>query len=382
MKTACAYIRVSDERQDEYSPDSQLKLIRQYCAENSFFLPENYIFYDDGISAKSSANRTAFLEMLELAKSKEHPVDAIVVWKFSRFARNQEESILLKSVLKRAGVQVLSVSEPLSNDPFGTLIERIIEWMDEYYVIRLSGEVKRGMTEKAMRGEINGAPPIGYRIEKGTLLPCSGERETVKRIFALFLGGLSPREVARSLNDQGLHTRKGALFDSRSIVYILRNPIYMGYTRWSRSGRMASARQFQSDCFILAKGSHEPLVSERDFTLAAARLDAEACKHDYPLRGLLFCGDCGAKMLRSGSKSRFFQCGKYAAGKGCFSHGISEKKLYALIIGTAEDIFWKETIETDALSAREKNEKIGKRYKKILLSKANGTSVIRFIKQS
>ena len=78
--------------------------------------------------------------MIAEAKSKEHPFDVILVWKYSRFARNQEESIVYKSMLKRENVDVISVSEPISDDPFGSLIERIIEWMDEYYSIRLSGE--------------------------------------------------------------------------------------------------------------------------------------------------------------------------------------------------------------------------------------------------
>lgn len=69
------------------------------------------------------------MKMVGLAKSKEHPFDVILVWKFSRFARNQEESIVYKSLLKKNHVEVVSVSEPLIDGPFGTLIERIIEWM-------------------------------------------------------------------------------------------------------------------------------------------------------------------------------------------------------------------------------------------------------------
>ena len=79
----------------------------------------------------------------------------ILVWKFSRFARNQEESIVYKSMLKKDNVDVISVSEPLIEGPFGSLIERIIEWMDEYYSIRLSGEVLRGMKEKALQKRLS-----------------------------------------------------------------------------------------------------------------------------------------------------------------------------------------------------------------------------------
>ena len=141
LKIGAAYIRVSDERQDEYSPDSQLKLIRKYAKNNDYIIPDEYIFYDDGISAKSTNKRVEFNRMIALAKSDDKPFESIFVWKFSRFARNQEESIVYKSLLKKKGVSVISISEPIIDDVFGSLIERIIEWMDEYYLIRLSGEV-------------------------------------------------------------------------------------------------------------------------------------------------------------------------------------------------------------------------------------------------
>ena len=191
MKTAAAYIRVSDERQDEFSPDSQLKLIREYCKKNDIELPDELIFYDDGISAKSTKKRKQFNDMIALAKLKEKPFEMILVWKFSRFARNQEESIVYKSLLRKNGVEVVSISEPLSDNPFGGLIERIIEWMDEYYLIRLSDEVRRGMTERATRGLPNVAPPYGYRMKDGRVLNLLAEG----RLVNLAAGNGHPAEI-------------------------------------------------------------------------------------------------------------------------------------------------------------------------------------------
>ena len=171
VKIAAAYIRVSDERQDEYSPDSQLKLIRDYAKKNGYYVPDEYVFFDDGISAKSAKRRTEFNKMIGLAKEKEPPFESIFVWKFSRFARNQEEAIVYKSMLKKNHVDVVSISEPIIDGAFGTLIERIIEWMDEYYLINLSTEVKRGMMEKFSRGEIVSQPPQGYDTIDGNYVP-------------------------------------------------------------------------------------------------------------------------------------------------------------------------------------------------------------------
>ena len=148
MKIAAAYIRVSTDDQLEYSPDSQIKLIRDYARKNNYIIPAEFIFIDEGISGKTAHKRPEFNRMIAIAKQEDDSFDAILVWKYSRFARNQEESIVYKKMLKKSKVDVISVSEPIADDAFGSLIERIIEWMDEYYVIRLSDEVKRGMSEK------------------------------------------------------------------------------------------------------------------------------------------------------------------------------------------------------------------------------------------
>ena len=145
-----AYIRVSTGKQEELSPDSQKRLILDYAKSNDIVIPDEFIFMENGISGRKADKRPQFQKMIGLAKSGKFQV--ILLWKFSRFARNQEESIVYKSMLRKFGVDVVSVSEPLIDGPFGSLIERIIEWMDEFYSIRLAGDVTRGMTEKAMRG--------------------------------------------------------------------------------------------------------------------------------------------------------------------------------------------------------------------------------------
>lgn len=73
MKIAAAYIRVSDERQDEYSPESQIKIIRDWASKNGFTVPEEHVYYDDGISGKSVEKRIQFNRMIAEAKDKRQP---------------------------------------------------------------------------------------------------------------------------------------------------------------------------------------------------------------------------------------------------------------------------------------------------------------------
>ena len=165
MKTAAAYIRVSTEDQVEYSPASQLEKIREYAKRNDYILPEEYIFMDEGISGRNTVKRTAFNRMIGTAKTKPKPFDAILLWKFSRFARNREDSIVYKSMLrKQCGIDVISISENVGDDKMSVIIEAMIEAMDEYYSINLAEEVKRGMTEKAGRGQAVTIPSFGYDI--------------------------------------------------------------------------------------------------------------------------------------------------------------------------------------------------------------------------
>ena len=87
--------------------------------------------------------------MIAAAKQKPAPFRVILVWKFSRFARNREDSIVYKSMLRRqCGIDVISVSEPVGDDKLSVLIEAMIEAMDEYYSINLGEEARRGMKKK------------------------------------------------------------------------------------------------------------------------------------------------------------------------------------------------------------------------------------------
>ena len=115
MKIAAAYIRVSTEEQTELSPDSQIKQIREYAKSHDYYVPDEFIFRDDGISGRKTKNRPAFTQMIATAKAKQKPFDAILVWKFSRFARNRLESMTYKKVLEKNNISVISTSSPIFN---------------------------------------------------------------------------------------------------------------------------------------------------------------------------------------------------------------------------------------------------------------------------
>lgn len=342
MRTAAAYLRVSTEKQDEYSLDSQLKLIRDYAAGHDFIVPDEFVFTDDGISGRSAKKRPAFNRMIGYAKEKDRPFEAILVWKFSRFARNQEESIVYKSMLARSGVEVISVSEPLAEGPFGSLIERIMEWMDEYYSIRLSGEVKRGMEEKISRGEAGYSPPYGYKVEGKRFVPDPEQAETVRRVFRDYLAGVGMLTIARQLAAEGVHTKFGHAPDNRFVEYMLKNPTYIGKLRWSHDGRGMYERSSEAnEHAYLADGQHEPIIDLDLWDAVQAKLEqAEKGRRkwqrrdqpvEFMLKGLVRCSSCGSTLVYAGSSCPFLQCHKYSHGKCGTSHALSVSKANRLI---------------------------------------------------
>lgn len=174
--------------------------------------------------------------MIATAKQTPKPFDAILVWKFSRFARNQDESTFYKSMLrKKLGIDVISVSEPVLDGMYGRLIEMIIEWQDEFYSYNLGAEVTRGMKKKAEKGEPQVIPPLGYRVPYKGAAPeiVPDEADIVKLIFRMFLDGESPFTIARYLSEHGVTGKRGGHIWSTCIKRMLSNPYYIGYSRWN-----------------------------------------------------------------------------------------------------------------------------------------------------
>ena len=373
LKYAAAYIRVSDHRQEEYSPASQLKMIREYAKREGYIVPDEFVFQDDGISAKTVTKRPQFNNMIALAKDKEPPFSAILVWKFSRFARNQEESIVYKSLLKKNGVDVISISEPVMEGPFGGLIERIIEFFDEFYLIRLSGEVKRGMTEKVERGEPICAPAFGYRIEKKQYFP-SEDAPIVRNVFEAYLSGEPIRHIAQRLASQGVRTRFGNAPDNRWIEYMLRNPVYIGKIRWCTEGRAASRRDYDNENIIIKDGKHEPIIPVELFNAVQEKIAETKLRYgkhqrkdapaDFMLKGLVRCSACGSTLVRTFNSNAYrLQCHSYSRGACKVSHSIALESLNASVISAL-----KNCIKTNSFDLEIKSSYVstGTDYEKLL----------------
>lgn len=347
MKLAACYIRVSTDDQLEYSPDSQLEKIKEYCARNDYILNQDNIFIEEeGVSGRKASRRQEFQHMIAKAKSKPKPFDAIIVWKFSRFARNREDSIVYKSMLKKIGIDVISVTENIGDDKMSVITEAIIEAMDEYYSLNLAEEVRRGMTERIKHGNHNSVAPFGYKIVDKELVVFPEQAEIIREVFFRYLNGWGQKQLAVWLNTLGITTNRGGKIENRTVNYWLRNPVYHGYVRWNPAERASTKRYIDTPDTIIVKGHHEPIIDEETWKAVQNRCDEirmKFSKHrrenipkEYALSGVIKCSCCGSSLSTTRGAKRYMQCIKYAHGLCSTSHHASYEAVWITLLSTIE----------------------------------------------
>ena len=325
MRVAC-YARVSSERQAEkdLSIPSQLKALREYASHNGHIVIKEYV---DEAESGRSIDRPGFKQMIASARLKPSPFEAILVWKLSRFARNREDSIIYKSLLRKQGIQVISINEPVEDTPSGRLLEGIIEVIDEFYSANLSQDVVRGMRESASRGFYPGScVPYGYRrvkvqdgdTHRSKLEPDPVTAVVVGRMFRECLAGKGLLEITRGLNTDGLTTRAGRLWSKTTVHKLLRNEAYTGVLVWDREKkRKLGSEQLPP---VRVEGAWQAIIKREIFGQVQTKLAARAPRMTHPrvvhseyiLSGMIRCKRCGTAMIGHAVKSgRFFyyMCG-------------------------------------------------------------------------
>ncbi len=342
---AVLYARVSSERQAEkdLSISAQLKAMRKYAASRNYEIVREFV--DEAESART-ANRPAFQEMISLARSKEKPFDAVLVWKLSRFARNREDSIVYKSLLKKKSIQVISINEQIDDSPAGGLLEGIIEVIDEFYSANLAQDTKRGMRESASRGFFTGGhPPIGYKAKpikvgnasKKTLEIDEDFATIIRRIYDMAISGTGAKEIAKALNNEGILTNRGKKWTKNLVLYVLRNELYAGTLVWGKSDPTCEPLRIENN--------FPAMVSKDTYNRVQSLIEARSplkCRprtltSPYLLSGIIVCGKCGYAMQGGSAKSgkfHYYACNNsIRKGKqACDIKMINRDRLEALVI--------------------------------------------------
>lgn len=315
MKRAVAYARFSSDLQREESIEAQTRAIQQYCDANGFVLLT--VFADRGISGTSD-KRPEFQKMISTATKGD--VDAVIVHKLDRFARNRYDSAFYKNILKKNNVKLISVLENLQDSPESVILESVIEGMNEYYSLNLSREVRKGLQENALECKVTGGPPaLGYSVDRNTqkYIINEYEAEAVRLIFRMYLEGYSYIEIIDALNTKGYRTRRGIPFAKNSLYAILRNERYTGvyiYVKDSTKnpkGKYVRHGEYDPDAVIRIPGGIPAIISEDDFHRVQAKMKERqhkaakfSAKQEYLLSGKIYCGECGSPYAGNSRKPR------------------------------------------------------------------------------
>ncbi|MEE8347511.1 MAG: recombinase family protein [Dehalococcoidia bacterium] len=259
----------------------QSKAFLEFCHRNGYDAAA--VFLD---SSQTADDIVGFRQMVGfLRNQRQRELMLVAVPDLAGLGEGLTESARRYFELSSLGVSVVTIE---AGDDAGA--ELLTQWAAARKNGRLGERVRAAMRKKAVKGEALGRPPYGYRVgprRRFQVVPEEGS--IVRYIFRLYLkDGLGIRRIARRLNEEGLHTRRGGLWSMVTARDILRNRAYLG--TYSRFG-------------VRVPASHPPLISPADFGRVQERLDERRPKSvarkasRFLLSGLAYCGYCGNKMI-------------------------------------------------------------------------------------
>ncbi len=322
---AVGYIRMSTDDQKD-SPERQRGEIVDMAQRCGYQILRWY--EDHGLTGTESKNRPEFQRMMKDAPKREFK--AILVWEPSRFSREDFfDAAEHWKILKNGGVAIVSVTkgEMKLDDVSGQIMALIGQNESHNESRRIAERSLSGKVLKASKGVHFGPTPWGYDREfidesgkvvkraacwerfscpsswKTRLSP-SSDPDVIKGlqfIFQSVIEGKSLRAIARELNQRKLKTARGNMFTILAIKRIIRNPIYIGVTRFgvNPEGKFARAEET-----IFTAEAHDALVSLSTFdtangVLSSAYQSRSACcaAGTFLLSKVLVCGHCGRGMV-------------------------------------------------------------------------------------
>ncbi len=369
MKTCYIYLRVSTDEQatEGFSLENQKRACTDYAASHDYHVKR--IFLDDGKSGRTT-QRPAFQELLKNVE--EFKVDALIIYKIDRFARNVSDFRDTRKEIESKGLQMISVLEgnvTQGSSLIANILASVAEWESD-----VNGQRTRdALTQKFREGWQPTPPPIGYRSvggdrERKTCEPDPYAAPIIKELFELYAtGNYSIIEIQDWLSERNIVSRSGTGLGHSVIGTILNNSFYYGWIRWHGEGKMGNhlpiiSKDIYDTCqYVLAK--HRNFLMRRRI-------------HDFLLRGFLYCAQCGqrytaewhhnaSKLRARGGKIAYYHCPKRERN-GCTAPFVEMSDIEGLVEEEFKNMqFSPEFVEAVVRKTREKLEE----------SRANATSV-------
>lgn len=346
MPIVAWYIRKStcSEKIQQFTLSAQVGALQLLCDKKFGDEWTKYRIYEDSATG-TNMNRPGLQQMLADARSGCFTHLAFLA--IDRLTRNGGELRLLIDELKRLGIKYLSDRENVEDEgPSGKLVFAIHGAVGEYEHDIIIDRIKKGMFKKAELGQWpGGCIPIGYSFDsKAGLQIDENDAPIVRKVFELYIEGKEGSSaIAQRLNREGFRTRRGRKFSRKSVLQILRNPMYVGRFRWQK-------QEFASP--------HPPIIAESTFAAAKQILDSRSeeptgkrwhHQDERLLTGLIRCGRCRSGMVgvsgnKKGQKHSYYACTKRLESKECDQDYVRTDLIEPLILDEIQKVFRDEAL--------------------------------------
>ena len=270
------------------------------------------LYYDEGISGTSMANRDGLLRMLsDCDKGK---IDYIIVKSISRLSRNTVDSLEIVRKLNEKGINIFFEKEKIDTGSMESeLLLSILSGLAESESHSIASNEKWAIQQKFRDGTYKiSYPPYGYINVGGKMKVEPEQAAVVKRIFQGILDGKSMETVAKELNNDGIPSKKGGKWKATSIGCIVRNEKYTGdvvFQKTYSDDRFKRHRNEGEVTQYRINGHHEAIISHEMFDAANAAVSQNAADkgyvreerkglNRYVFSGKIVCGECGSKWKR------------------------------------------------------------------------------------
>jgi DNA invertase Pin-like site-specific DNA recombinase len=302
LKRAIRYLRISTDRQSNFSIDGQDMATRHWCERNNVEIVDT--FTDEGYSARNF-DRPDMNRLNAFISKHYRTIDYLIVNAYDRFSRDAGEALVaIKKLQKQFGVSVVSVNEGVifdGDDPGSFFYAGLMLLKGEDEIIRNRSRINMGIYQaKKMQGRYLGAAPFGYKNtrdehNKPIIVIDENRAPVIRYVFEAFLSNTPLYEIYRHACAIGLTYRGNG-----SVTKILKCPVYTG---------LIHVKAYKNYPEELVEGIHEAIINRTDWNQAQEKLSGRSkyktqlTNEDLPLRGVLKC-HCGKALTGAASTGR------------------------------------------------------------------------------
>lgn len=302
---AVAYIRVSTEEQvSGTSLDSQEKACLEYAQKEGLTLKRDDVFREEGVSAKL-ITRPKLAQMIKHCAQSKGEITHCIVWKVDRLARKSEYHHVIKAQLARHGVKLVSVTEPIGDDPIGNLMDGMLaafaQFDNDIRTVRTTG----GMKARTMQGGWPHSAPYGYKSARTptgviTVAPSEDAPKLTEFLNEFSTGAYTVKQAADLAAEIGIRGRTGKTLHWQSVKNLITNPLYAGFVR----------TRLTDNELIPGLHKNKALITEKVYYKNQAIIGgtlknwSREAVEEWPLRSGFLKHTCGKAMTGSSPRGR------------------------------------------------------------------------------